>query len=98
MQINRELFIELLKESPAFRRHVSNVIFGEDLIIQVTEIVRNASGKIDAIKKVRELSRENTSEFRSAFPKLEIFSYADGSTTIGLSAAKNLVESIRSNW
>lgn len=98
MKITKALFVTLLQESPSFRSHVANVVFGEDFHLQVVETVMNADGKIDAIKKVRTLAKENESEFKLAFPRVEWFQHNDGSRGLGLATSKRLVESIRSNW
>jgi hypothetical protein len=96
MKIPSHLIPLLLAESVSFRQYVTNLLLDSaDAKKRVLDLISQADGKIDAIKKIRQFFEENRVEFRAAFPDVEISYAHDNKQIIGLATAKRFVESLR---
>jgi hypothetical protein len=95
MQIPSNIIEDLLIESPTFRHHAAKILGSlsvNPILDQVRQIVNDSDNKIAAIKAVREFSRDNRIDFQNTYPQYE---FNEDLGCVGLSVAKNLVESIR---
>ena len=97
MKITKELALTLLKESQAFRSYVADMLFDKLPVLKerIYQTIMLADGKVDAIKKVREISREHSKDFQAIYSNLEWYVYPDRSEVLGLASCKKFVESIR---
>lgn len=96
MNIPSHLISALLSESHSFRDYVVTLLAdGTMTKKKVEDLIFRASGKVDAIKKVREFFQENQAEFKIAFPYVEISFDNNERPILGLATSKRFVESLR---
>ena len=97
-QFSRQLIVDLLTQSPAYRDYVIDTFLFPSVDIDVRKIIdtnRACNHKINAIKEVRAFAKGKLQEFIDAYPAIctEKYFYTIGEpTTIGLADAKSIVE------
>lgn len=96
MKIPHHLIQDLLVESYSFREYVAGLLCDKNEVRSiVVAAVTQASGKIDAIKKVGEIFAQDNNAFLSSYPDAQVTPWSSGMLSLGLAWRKKLVESIR---
>lgn len=89
MNIDKELFIKLINESPSFREIVVNEVFPPNISNTVWGIIKSDFDKISKIREIREL---NPNHIAASFDYPFDFKSYDGVIKLSSKCAKEFTE------